>query len=135
MGVFGICVLFCFVARWFCIYIKKGRNYPCCLQLRCGIHEIQVQNQIRNKEGEKKRAYLTLEELRQLSDDTNTYKSIGMDTEPLPNLRVACLYFHSSMSTAATFLNKKYIKLLHSPFIMANPLSSTIVNYSTIPGC
>ncbi|ONK78876.1 uncharacterized protein A4U43_C01F480 [Asparagus officinalis] len=37
----------------------------------------QVQNQMRGKEGEKKRAYLTLEELRQLSDSTNTYKSIG----------------------------------------------------------
>ncbi|KAK9097813.1 hypothetical protein Scep_023246 [Stephania cephalantha] len=37
----------------------------------------QVQNQMRNKEGEKKRAFLTMEELRQLSDDTNTYKSIG----------------------------------------------------------
>ncbi|XP_077222628.1 PREFOLDIN 1 [Tasmannia lanceolata] len=37
----------------------------------------QVQNQMRNKEGEKKRAFLTLEELRQLSEDTNTYKSIG----------------------------------------------------------
>ncbi|KAL6977918.1 prefolding complex chaperone subunit [Sarracenia purpurea var. burkii] len=37
----------------------------------------QVQNQMRNKEGERKRAYLTLEELKQLSDDTNTYKSIG----------------------------------------------------------
>ncbi|XP_010929319.1 prefoldin subunit 1 [Elaeis guineensis] len=37
----------------------------------------QVQNQMRAKEGEKKRAYLTLEELRQLPDDTNTYKSIG----------------------------------------------------------
>ncbi|KAK4564737.1 hypothetical protein ACB098_07G028000 [Castanea mollissima] len=37
----------------------------------------QVQNQMRNKEGEKKRAFLTLEELRQLSNDTNTYKSIG----------------------------------------------------------
>ncbi|KAK2992169.1 hypothetical protein RJ640_016942 [Escallonia rubra] len=36
----------------------------------------QVQNQMRNKEGDKKRAYLTLEELRQLSNDTNTYKSI-----------------------------------------------------------
>ncbi|PSS36355.1 Prefoldin subunit like [Actinidia chinensis var. chinensis] len=36
----------------------------------------QVQTQMRNKEGEKKRAYLTLEELRQLSNDTNTYKSI-----------------------------------------------------------
>lgn len=32
---------------------------------------------MRTKEGEKKRAFLTLEELRQLSDDTNTYKSIG----------------------------------------------------------
>ncbi|KAD2394155.1 hypothetical protein E3N88_41132 [Mikania micrantha] len=42
----------------------------------------QVQNQIRNKESEKKRAYLTLEELRQLSDETNTYKSI----EPKPLL-------------------------------------------------
>ncbi|CAN4110049.1 unnamed protein product [Withania somnifera] len=37
----------------------------------------QVQAQIRNKETEKKRAYLTLEELKQLSDDTNTYKAIG----------------------------------------------------------
>ncbi|KAG9456169.1 hypothetical protein H6P81_000677 [Aristolochia fimbriata] len=37
----------------------------------------QVQNQMRNKEGEKKRAFLTLEELHQLPDDTNTYKSIG----------------------------------------------------------
>nr|GMC65033.1 prefoldin subunit 1 [Ipomoea batatas] len=36
----------------------------------------QVQTQMRNKEGEKKRAYLTLEELRHLSDDTVTYKSI-----------------------------------------------------------
>lgn len=34
---------------------------------------------MRNKEGEKKRAYLTLEELRQLSDDTVTYKSIGRE--------------------------------------------------------
>ncbi|KAJ6846928.1 prefoldin subunit 1 [Iris pallida] len=37
----------------------------------------QVQIQMRSKEGEKKRAYLTLEELRQLPEDTNTYKSIG----------------------------------------------------------
>ncbi|XP_042399102.1 prefoldin subunit 1-like isoform X1 [Zingiber officinale] len=37
----------------------------------------QVQNQMRTKEGERKRAYLTREELSQLSDDTNTYKSIG----------------------------------------------------------
>lgn len=32
---------------------------------------------MRNKEVEKKRAYLTLEELHQLPDDTNTYKSVG----------------------------------------------------------
>ncbi|KAL2925658.1 Prefoldin subunit 1 [Bienertia sinuspersici] len=37
----------------------------------------QVQNQIRIKETEKKRAYLTLEELQQVPDDTKTYKSIG----------------------------------------------------------
>uniref|UniRef100_A0A9I9CI77 Uncharacterized protein n=1 Tax=Cucumis melo TaxID=3656 RepID=A0A9I9CI77_CUCME len=36
----------------------------------------QLQTQIRGKEGEKKRAFLTLEELKQLSEDTNTYKSI-----------------------------------------------------------
>uniref|UniRef100_A0A0D6R7X2 Prefoldin subunit 1 n=1 Tax=Araucaria cunninghamii TaxID=56994 RepID=A0A0D6R7X2_ARACU len=37
----------------------------------------QVQMQMRNKEAEKKRAFLTLEELQQLPDDTNTYKSVG----------------------------------------------------------
>ncbi|KAK9741704.1 hypothetical protein RND81_03G122500 [Saponaria officinalis] len=37
----------------------------------------QVMSQIQAKEVEKKRAYLTLEELRPLPDDTNTYKSIG----------------------------------------------------------
>ncbi|XP_047323521.1 prefoldin subunit 1 [Impatiens glandulifera] len=37
----------------------------------------QVQIQTRNKESEKKRAYLTLEELRPLPEDTNTYKSVG----------------------------------------------------------
>ncbi|PKI34613.1 hypothetical protein CRG98_045007 [Punica granatum] len=36
----------------------------------------QVQNQLRNKEWEKKRAYLTLEELKQLPNDTNTYNFI-----------------------------------------------------------
>ncbi|KAL7597657.1 hypothetical protein Lser_V15G23551 [Lactuca serriola] len=48
----------------------------------------QVQNQMRNKESEKKRAFLTLEELQQLSDDTNTYKSIGRTfvLEPKPFL-------------------------------------------------
>ncbi|KAI3790573.1 hypothetical protein L2E82_03705 [Cichorium intybus] len=48
----------------------------------------QVQNQMRTKESEKKRAFLTLEELQQLSDDTNTYKSIGRTfvLEPKPFL-------------------------------------------------
>ncbi|KDP27743.1 hypothetical protein JCGZ_19772 [Jatropha curcas] len=43
---------------------------------------------MRTKEGEKKRAYLTLEELRQLPDETNTYKSIGRTfiLEPKPVL-------------------------------------------------
>ncbi|BAS78567.1 Os02g0462900 [Oryza sativa Japonica Group] len=39
----------------------------------------QLQTQMRSKEGEKKRAYLTLEELRQLPDNTNTYKTVGKD--------------------------------------------------------
>ncbi|XP_052734356.1 prefoldin subunit 1 [Vigna angularis] len=38
----------------------------------------QVQTQMRSKEAEKKRAYLTMEELKQVPDDTNVYKSIGM---------------------------------------------------------
>ncbi|CAJ1978048.1 unnamed protein product [Sphenostylis stenocarpa] len=38
----------------------------------------QVQNQMRTKEAEKKRAFLTMEELKQVPDDTNVYKSIGM---------------------------------------------------------
>ncbi|RZC56685.1 hypothetical protein C5167_015558 [Papaver somniferum] len=53
----------------------------------------QVQAQMRNKEGEKKRAFLTLEELRQMSDDTNTYKSIGGSTEahcPMSNIFDIC---------------------------------------------
>ncbi|KAK7283946.1 hypothetical protein RIF29_13696 [Crotalaria pallida] len=37
----------------------------------------QVQNQLRSKEAEKKRAFLTMEELKQVPDDTNVYKSIG----------------------------------------------------------
>lgn len=39
---------------------------------------MQVQNQMRSKEAEKKRAFLTMEELKQVPDDTNVYKSIGM---------------------------------------------------------
>ncbi|CAL5196356.1 unnamed protein product [Lathyrus oleraceus] len=37
----------------------------------------QVQNQIRSKETDKKRSFLTMEELKQVPDDTNVYKSIG----------------------------------------------------------
>ncbi|KAK3154069.1 hypothetical protein QOZ80_2BG0185500 [Eleusine coracana subsp. coracana] len=37
----------------------------------------QIQANMRGKEAEKKRAYLTLEELRQLPDDANTYKTVG----------------------------------------------------------
>jgi hypothetical protein len=34
--------------------------------------------QIRNKEAEKKRAFLTVEELERLPESTNTYRSVGM---------------------------------------------------------
>ncbi|XP_019447343.1 PREDICTED: prefoldin subunit 1-like [Lupinus angustifolius] len=37
----------------------------------------QVQNEIRTKEAEKKRAFFTMDELKQLPDDTNVYKSNG----------------------------------------------------------
>ncbi|KAG0564757.1 hypothetical protein M758_8G132200 [Ceratodon purpureus] len=37
----------------------------------------QVQVQIRNKEAEKKRAFLTLEELDSLPEGTNTYRTLG----------------------------------------------------------
>ncbi|GJM84967.1 hypothetical protein PR202_ga00686 [Eleusine coracana subsp. coracana] len=40
---------------------------------------LQIQANMRGKEAEKKRAYLTLEELRQLPDDTNTYKTVGKE--------------------------------------------------------
>ncbi|KAL2603011.1 hypothetical protein R1flu_017201 [Riccia fluitans] len=39
----------------------------------------QVQMQVRNKEVEKKRAFLTLEELNSLSENTNTYKSVAKE--------------------------------------------------------
>ncbi|KAM7259306.1 hypothetical protein ACFE04_015047 [Oxalis oulophora] len=41
----------------------------------------QVQAQLRNKETDKKRAFLTLEELKQLPEGTNTYKSIVSDSD------------------------------------------------------
>jgi len=37
----------------------------------------QVQIQVRNKEAEKKRAFLTLEELNSLPEGTNTYRTLG----------------------------------------------------------
>ena len=56
--------------------------HECTLNWSLWLIVFQVQNQMRNKEGEKKRAFLTLEELRQLSNDTNTYKSIGILRKP-----------------------------------------------------
>ncbi|KAL2628897.1 hypothetical protein R1flu_013583 [Riccia fluitans] len=50
----------------------------------------QVQMQVRNKEVEKKRAFLTLEELNSLSENTNTYKSVGKAT-----LQFLILAFHN----------------------------------------
>ncbi|RDY14704.1 Prefoldin subunit 1 [Mucuna pruriens] len=43
----------------------------------------QVQNQMRSKEAEKKRAFLTMEELKQVPDDTKVYKSIGKENHVL----------------------------------------------------
>lgn len=44
----------------------------------CGVLRYQVQVQVRNKEAEKKRAFLTLEELNSLPEGTNTYRTLGM---------------------------------------------------------
>ncbi|KAK1549407.1 hypothetical protein Q3G72_001601 [Acer saccharum] len=87
-----------FGIHWCCVSMEVNWNYCSCTKAsstmsdeanRSAFLEIkgrlientgkmkQVLNQVRNKEGEKKRAFLTLEELRQLPDDTNTYKSIG----------------------------------------------------------
>lgn len=55
------------------------------IHLGLSLPAFQVQNQLRNKEGEKKRAYLTLEELKVLPVDTNTYKSVGTIKMPYDN--------------------------------------------------
>ncbi|KAB1206740.1 Rac-like GTP-binding protein ARAC11 [Morella rubra] len=54
-------LIYCFVLSSFAFYMG------------CLVH-----NQMKNKEREKKRTFLTLEELRLLAHDTNTYKSIGI---------------------------------------------------------
>lgn len=46
---------------------------------------------MRMKEGEKKRAYLTLEELKQVPDDANTYKTIG--TRSTVDTHLNCFFF------------------------------------------
>ena len=52
--------------------------------------------QIRNKEAEKKRSFLTLEELQQLPDETNTYKSVGSYANPLlVSFNATCVFFWS----------------------------------------
>ncbi|XP_021893535.1 prefoldin subunit 1 [Carica papaya] len=74
----------------------------------------QVQNQMRNKEGERKRAFLTLEELKQLSDDTNTYKSIGKTfvLEPRSTLMNEQEQKHKDSENAITSLqiSKEYLE-------------------------
>lgn len=68
---------------------------------------------MRNKEGEKKRAYLTLEELRPLSDDTNTYKSIGIviELQEHVQLRVSSC---CCLSAFTTFSSNNYMyRFLH----------------------
>ncbi|CAN0839035.1 Prefoldin subunit 1 [Linum grandiflorum] len=74
----------------------------------------QVQNQMRTKEGEKKRAYLTMQELQQLPDDTNTYKSIGRTfvLEPKPVLMSEQEQKHKDSEAAIASLqtSKEYLE-------------------------
>lgn len=63
MGIISICLLGVAWDSWDLYYLPW---------------HMQVQTQMRSKEAEKKRAFLTMEELKQVPDDTNVYKSIGM---------------------------------------------------------
>ncbi|KAH7572487.1 hypothetical protein JRO89_XS04G0263500 [Xanthoceras sorbifolium] len=74
----------------------------------------QVHNQMRNKEGEKKRAFLTLEELRQLPDDTNTYKSIGI------NLDLFCIGRMFLLEPKSVLMNEQEQKLKDSETAIAS---------------
>ncbi|GMI83325.1 PREFOLDIN 1 [Hibiscus trionum] len=72
----------------------------------------QVQNQMRTKEGEKKRAFLTLEELSQVPDDTNTYKSIDLQSY---NLFVYCFAGRTFvLEPKAVLMNEQEQKLKDS---------------------
>ncbi|CAI0628085.1 unnamed protein product [Linum tenue] len=74
----------------------------------------QVQNQMRTKEGEKKRAYLTLQELQQVPDGTNTYKSIvtRFVLEPKPVLMTEQEQKHKDSESAIASLqtSKEYLE-------------------------
>ncbi|CAI0628091.1 unnamed protein product [Linum tenue] len=75
----------------------------------------QVQNQMRTKEGEKKRAYLTLQELQQVPDGTNTYKSIVVTRfvlEPKPVLMTEQEQKHKDSESAIASLqtSKEYLE-------------------------
>ncbi|KAI3841366.1 hypothetical protein MKW98_007847 [Papaver atlanticum] len=74
----------------------------------------QVQAQMRNKEGEKKRAFLTLEELRQMSDDTNTYKSIGrmfiLEPKPVLVAEQEKKFTDSESAIASLQTSKEYLE-------------------------
>jgi hypothetical protein len=59
-------------------------------ELAINLTEEQVQMQIRNKEAEKKRAFLTVEELERLPESTNTYRSVGMLDKPSYTLQTCC---------------------------------------------
>jgi hypothetical protein len=66
---------------------------------------------MRTKESEKKRAYLTLEELRQLPDDTNTYKTIGKK-HFFQLMYPSCLsLFARNMLSTNTFFAEMCLKL------------------------
>ncbi|KAF9616321.1 hypothetical protein IFM89_029097 [Coptis chinensis] len=62
----------------------------------------QVVAQMRNKETDKKRAFLTLEELRPLPEDTNTYKSVE-NGAPLEHMG-STIYQPENTGCGRTFL-------------------------------
>jgi hypothetical protein len=61
------------------LYHVRWQLFSCIESLLNTTLFLQVQANLRGKEAEKKRAYLTLEELHQLPDDSNLYKTVGKD--------------------------------------------------------
>ncbi|KAM3366240.1 hypothetical protein ACQJBY_015607 [Aegilops geniculata] len=74
----------------------------------------QLQTQMRSKESEKKRAYLTLEELSQLPDDTNTYKAIGKNYFSSNGCIEAICHFFFAQNLLNTFNTNAFAKCVQN---------------------